>query len=175
MRKRMTPKQRTFMMRHNLMRHNLYSGEIPFFNTMPVVINDGGRAASGRRGAGGDCVTRAIAIALEKPYDEVFNALKILALGERITKRRRRRSSVANGVHKATWKRYLKAQGWEWVPTMQIGQGTKVHLRRGELPNGRLIVSVSKHLVAVIDGVIHDTGDPSHDGTRCVYGYHKRP
>lgn len=157
------------------MTYNPRSKRINLFDTMPVELDDGGRAASGRKGAGGDCVTRALAIALEKPYDEVFNALKILALGERITKRRKRRSSVANGVYKATWKRYLKAQGWEWVPTMQIGQGTKVHLRRGELPNGRLIVSVSKHVVAVIDGVIHDTGDPSRQGTRCVYGYFRRP
>ncbi len=36
---------------------------------------------------------------------------------------------------------------------------------------GRLIVSVSKHMTAVIDGVIHDTHNPSRDGTRCVYGY----
>lgn len=40
-----------------------------------------------------------------------------------------------------------------------------------ELPSGRLIVAVSRHLCAVIDGVIHDTFDPSRDGTRCVYGY----
>lgn len=40
-----------------------------------------------------------------------------------------------------------------------------------ELPPGRLVVSVSKHLTAVVDGVIHDRYDPSRDGTRCVYGY----
>src|SRR6516164_288534 len=43
---------------------------------------------------------------------------------------------------------------------MRIGQGCTVHLARGELPMGRLIVSVSRHVVAVIDGVIHDTHDP---------------
>ena len=32
-------------------------------------------------------------------------------------------------------------------------------------------MSVSKHITAVVDGVIHDTFDPSRDGTRCVYGY----
>jgi hypothetical protein len=47
--------------------------------------------------------------------------------------------------------------------------------RNGELPIGRLIVSVSKHLVAVVDGVIHDTHDPSRAGTRCVYGYWRSP
>ena len=54
---------------------------------------------------------------------------------------------------------------------MAIGQGCKVHLRADELPTGRLIVAVSKHITAVIDGVIHDTHDCSRSGTRCVYGY----
>jgi hypothetical protein len=38
----------------------------------------------------------------------------------------------------------------------------------------RLIVSVSKHLTAVIDGMIYDTHDPSRGGSRCVYGYYSR-
>jgi hypothetical protein len=36
---------------------------------------------------------------------------------------------------------------------------------------GKLIVSVSRHLVAVVNGVINDTYDCSRDATRCVYGY----
>jgi hypothetical protein len=87
-------------------------------------------------------------------------------------RRRGRRSNANTGVFKATRDRYLKSIGWKWVPTMHIGQGCKVHLKASELPPGRLVVSVSKHLVAVIDGVIHDTYDPSRDGTRCVYGYY---
>jgi hypothetical protein len=47
-----------------------------------------------------------------------------------------------------------------------------VHLRDGELPSGRLIVQVSRHVVAVIDGVMHDTHDPSRNGQRAVYGYY---
>jgi hypothetical protein len=56
---------------------------------------------------------------------------------------------------------------------MQIGSGCKVHLRADELPNGRLVVHTSRHSTAVIDGVIHDTYDPSRGGNRCVYGYWK--
>ena len=56
---------------------------------------------------------------------------------------------------------------------MSIGSGCKVHLRADELPSGRLIVSLANHVVAVIDGVLHDTHDSSRDGTRCVYGYWK--
>ena len=69
------------------------------------------------------------------------------------------------------YKRYLAETGWEWVPTMEFGVGCQVHLRADELPEGRLIVRLSKHLAAVIDGVLHDTHDCSRDGTRCVYGY----
>jgi hypothetical protein len=54
---------------------------------------------------------------------------------------------------------------------MAVGSGCKVHLRADELPSGRLIVRVSHHFAAVIDGVIHDTHDCSRGGTRCVYGY----
>ena len=54
---------------------------------------------------------------------------------------------------------------------MGIGTGCKVHLRKDELPMGRIIVALSKHYAAVIDGVVHDTHDPSRSGTRCVYGY----
>lgn len=76
------------------------------------------------------------------------------------------------GVYKATYRRYLADLGWCWVPTMQIGTGCTTHLRSDELPSsGRLIVCVSRHMTAVIDGVIRDTHDPSRDGTRCVYGY----
>jgi hypothetical protein len=54
---------------------------------------------------------------------------------------------------------------------MFIGSGCKVHLKRGELPDGRLLVNISRHHVAVVHGVIYDTHDPSREGTRCVYGY----
>lgn len=63
--------------------------------------------------------------------------------------------------------------GFDWTPTMTIGSGCKVHLKADELPKGRLICMLSRHAVAVIDGVINDTYDPSRDGTRCVYGYWK--
>jgi hypothetical protein len=69
----------------------------------------------------------------------------------------------------------MKQLGWVWTPTMQIGSGCTVHLRPSELPSGRLVVSVSKHLTAMIDGVIHDTHDCSRRGKRCVYGYWQPP
>lgn len=136
--------------------------------------NDGGRVAAGYKGNAGDCVTRAIAIATGKPYQEVYDALNNFALSERTGKRKRGKSSARNGVYKETYKKYLFWLGWQWYPTMAIGQGCKVHLKANELPQGSLIVIVSRHLVAVVNGVIQDTYDPSRDGTRCVYGYWQR-
>jgi hypothetical protein len=75
------------------------------------------------------------------------------------------------GNHKKIYKDYIESLGFKWFPTMKIGQGCKVHLRKDELPSGTLIVNVSRHLTTVINGVINDTYDPSRDGTRCVYGF----
>jgi hypothetical protein len=129
---------------------------------MRFTYNDGGSGTGKLR----DCVVRAIAIASERPYTDVQKEINILADEVYFDG-----SDAAHGVHKQLIRDYLAKQGWTWTPTMAIGSGCKVHLRDGELPTGRLIVSVSRHLCAVIDGVIHDTSDPSRNGTRCVYGY----
>lgn len=142
------------------------------------VENDGGRAAAGFKGHTGDCVCRAIAIATELPYAEVYALINGEAQHERPGARRRRRakrSSARTGVYKRTVHRMMTQLGWVWTPTMSIGSGCKVHLRADELPPGRLVVSVSHHEVAVIDGVVHDTYDSTRGGTRCVYGYWSKP
>ena len=136
---------------------------------MQYQYNDGGRAEAEYRGDAGDCVVRAIAIATGRPYAEVYDAVSTIARDER--PRKHKRSSARNGVYRITYQRYLESLGWVWHATMGIGTGCKVHLRDGELPEGRLIVRISRHVVAVINGVIHDTGNPSRFGQRCVYGY----
>jgi len=134
--------------------------------------DDGGREAAGFSGKNaGDCVTRAICIASGKPYFDIYVTINLLAKHERTGCRKSGTSSANVGVYRTTYNKVLKQLGAKWVPTMGIGTGCKVHLRDGELPMGKLVASVSKHLVAVIDGVIHDTFDCSRDGTRCVYGY----
>jgi hypothetical protein len=137
--------------------------------------NDGGRAAAGFKGKTGDCVTRAITLATGIPYKEVYEAINQLARAERKGSRKSGVSSARNGVYRFTYERYLKSLGWRWTPTMKVGQGCKTHLRAEELPAGRLVVIVSRHLTAVIDGVIYDTHDPSREGSRCVYGYWQAP
>ncbi|MCB0627562.1 MAG: hypothetical protein KDC43_27475 [Saprospiraceae bacterium] len=138
---------------------------------MKFVYDDGGRAKAGFKGETGDCVTRSIAIATGYSYRDVYDAINALAKSEKTGKRKRGISSARTGVYKSTLREYMKQIGWKWTPTMFIGEGCKIHLRADELPNGRLVVNVSRHTTAVIDGTIHDIHDPSRDGTRCVYGY----
>lgn len=140
---------------------------------MNYVYDDGGRVAAGFYGKAGDCVVRAVAIATEQPYAVVYSALADANAATRSKARTAGRRSARNGiVTSATpFKRYMESLGWMWTPTMHIGSGCTVHLADGELPMGRLIVAVSKHYAAVIDGVIHDTHNPARDGSRCVYGY----
>jgi hypothetical protein len=141
--------------------------------------DDGGRGAAGRKGVTSDCVTRAVAIAAELPYDQVYDALAAGCAGERRTKRSygiSGRKSASNGINtnRKWFKDYMASLGFTWTPTMHVGQGCTVHLKVGELPPGRIVVSLSRHFAAVIDGVVHDLEDPSRDGTRCVYGYWSR-
>jgi len=137
---------------------------------MKFQYNDGGREAAGYKGKTGDCVARAIAIAMGRDYQHVCDDIEAFA---EMSERGSKRSSAAKGVYtsKKWFREYLTSLGWKFVPTMSIGSGCKVHLRADELPSGTIICSVSKHYVAVIDGVMHDIYDPSRNGTRCVYGY----
>lgn len=142
---------------------------------MKFVFSDGGRSKYFKAENVGDCVCRAICNATGMDYKEAYKALNIMAKEERTAKHRGgKRSSSRDGVFKETWKGYLNSLGWVWHPTMQVGGGCKVHLREDELPSGTLIVSVSKHLTCVKDGVLYDTYDCSRDGTRCVYGFYTR-
>jgi len=140
---------------------------------IPFVRNDGGRAAAGFTGSTGDCVTRAIAIATGVPYIDVYNYLK-KASG----------TSPRDGMHRKFYDKFLIGElGWKWQATMTVGSGCRVHLDASELPTGRIVCRLSRHLCAVIDGVLHDTYDCSDTGTwveadgtirrtgRCVYGY----
>jgi hypothetical protein len=151
----------------------IINGVVHRYSELPWVYDDGGRAASGRKGITGDCVARAVAIASGCPYDEVYRALAAGNARER-GKRSTGRRTAREGIHtdRSWFRAYMKDLGFSWVPTMRVGTGCRVHLRQGELPEGRLVVAVSRHLVAVIGGVVHDLSDPTRGGSRCVYGYY---
>ncbi|MCX4355863.1 MAG: hypothetical protein OSJ43_06515 [Oscillospiraceae bacterium] len=138
---------------------------------MKFVFDDGGRHTAGFKGTADDCVCRAISIAAQLPYKEVYDLINQYGKQERVSKNKKDRSSARTGVYKPTIRKVMEHLGWKWVPTMKIGQGCKVHLKAEELPAGRIVVNLSKHCTAVIDGVLHDTYDCSREETRCVYGY----
>ena len=147
-------------------------------SNLELKINDGGRAAAGFKGQAGDCVVRSIAIATGSPYKKIYDDLFKANQEFRNTSRtklarslKQRNDSPRTGTHRVVLKKYLEKLGWKWIPTMFVGQGCKVHLKKEELPMGTLIVSCSKHLTVVIDGVLNDIFDCSRNGTRCVYGY----
>jgi len=144
-------------------------------NPTPVfVYNDGGRKTAGFKGDAGDCVCRAIAIATQRPYQEVYDRLAEGNATQRKSKRTGKRPRSANNginISRKWFKDYMLELGFAWNPTMQIGSGCQTHLNADELPSGRLVCNVSRHCVAVIDGVINDTYDCSRKGKRCVYGY----
>ncbi len=144
-------------------------------------FNDGGRTAAGFKGGAGDCVVRSIAIATKLPYLQVYEDLRLAnetyaqLRNDKLARRLNAKgSSPRNGNHRNVFHDYIIGLGFEWVPTMQVGAGCQVHLRANELPQGILIVKVSKHLTAVVNGVILDTHDPSRGGNRCVYGYYSK-
>ena len=134
---------------------------------MTYQYNDGGMIAAGYKKPKKDCVVRAIAIATQMTYAETNDLINQVA-GKDVDARN-------NGVNKKVWKDLMKQLGWTWTPTMMVGSGCKVHLVANELPMGRLVVSVSKHLTVMIDGVIHDVyPNVARGGKRAVYGYWKK-
>jgi hypothetical protein len=144
-------------------------------NSTNFVHDDGGRAAAGFKGQAGDCTVRAIAIVTKIPYRTVYNDLNRLVRKHNERKRKYRSKTAGRGVHRCVYDEYLKGLGWRWKSMTGIGIGCRVHLSANELPSGRIICRLSGHHTAVIDGVIHDTYDPSRNGTRCVYGYWEAP
>lgn len=156
---------------------------------MKFVYATGGREKYFKAEGVGDCVTRAICNATGKDYKEVYDRLKEMAKRES-TKRHagHKRSSVRDGVFKETWKRYLKEIGWVHHSVTGIGNKAKrMTLTEKDLPEGNLIVQISRHLTNVKDHVIYDTydcsvkeyydeyGDLQVNNERCVYGYWTAP
>lgn len=156
---------------------------------MKFEYSDGGRSKYFKASSVGDCVTRAICNATGKDYKEVYDRLNEMAQRESLKRHRNyKRSNSRNGVFKETWKRYLKEIGWVHHKTCEIGsRADKIKFVDGALPNGVLIVQLSKHLTCLKDGVIYDTydcskkeyynewGDLEVNDQRTVYGYWTAP
>jgi hypothetical protein len=148
------------------------NGRIIFRNqAVEYAYDDGGRSAAGYKGYTGDCGVRALAIAADIPYQQAYDLCNEFAKSEKPSKTRRGKSSARTGMHSHTYRKVMEAAGFRWVPTMAIGSGCTVHVRASELPPGRIVLNVSKHYAAFVNGVLRDTFDCSRGGDRCVYGY----
>jgi hypothetical protein len=132
---------------------------------------DGGRAAAGYKGLAEDCACRALAIAAEIQYRTAYDLINAFCADVKGRKKRWGKSSARTGVHHLIYHRVLAHLGWKWTPTKKIGSSARVRVRSDELPKGRLILSLSRHYAAFIDGELLDNHDSSRDGTRLVYGY----
>ena len=116
-------------------------------SNLKLQINDGGRAAAGYKGQAGDCVVRSIAIVTGTPYQKVYDDLFKANEEFRNNSRtklarslRKKNDTPRSGTHRVVLKKYLTQLGFKWTPTMFIGQGCKVHLKKEELPSGTLLV-----------------------------------
>ncbi len=123
-------------------------------------FNDGGRSKYFKAANVSDCAVRATAIASGRDYKEIYNLYKQVE-----------GKSPRDGVKSATCRKVMQMLGAKWVSVMKIGSGVTMHLRSNEVPQGRIVCSCSRHLTAVIDGVLNDIYDCSRDGDRAVYGY----
>lgn len=128
---------------------------------LKFVYDDGGRIKYFKAANVNDCVVRSIAIATGRNYKQVYDETRHLV-----------GYTPRNGVYQKDVKRVMQHFGGSWVSCMQFGEGCKAHLTDNEIPmRGNVVCSLSKHVVAVVNGVMHDTYDSSRNGTRCVYGY----
>lgn len=137
---------------------------------MNLVLSDGGRAAAGYKGTCRDCVCRAIAIAAELPYQEVYNDLREVLKYWPASDRYARRRSPRNGVCTSTtnFHDYMTRLGFRYVSL----KGHGLSLRDdAPLPNGRLAVSLKGHYAAVIDNVLHDAYDSRRNRHVDIEGY----
>ena len=113
-------------------------------------FDDGGRKAAGFKGFTNDCVVRAISIACNLQYREVYNWVKAHGGNPR------------NGVHRGIYAPILENYGLK-EDKLSPGIGLSATLWEENLPSN-CIVQTGKsrrnakgHLLAIVDGVVRDT------------------
>lgn len=121
---------------------------------MQYQYNDGGRSAVFNTPGNNDCVTRAIAILTGRPYMEIWGG--IIATGTV-----KKNGSVLTFNPK--FQEYAQSLGLTWVPITN-------HLKDIRFPK-RAAAQLNGHMVAIIDGVMHDTYNPSPAGLKTCHGF----
>src|SRR5262249_17475286 len=105
-------------------------------------------------------------------YAEVFEALKaahakyIKSHPRSLLARHPGRNPIEGGCSQEVMRSYMRSIGWQYTKPKE-----PLYLRADMLPKGALVVLISRHWVAVIDGVVRDTYDSGGAGKRPVKGY----
>lgn len=132
----------------------------------------------------GDCVTRAIAIATNTPYAEVYEDIKYLCETEKPVFDRKM-SDPNNGVYPELYMPYIEQYFNVTAKAYDEEHLDKPHrhVSSEDFGTGTFIVQIHRHLLAIIDGVIHDSWDSNnkgwrtkrnqHDGQNCVIRWWK--
>ncbi len=116
----------------------------------------------------GDCVVRAICLALELDYKNTYNHLNnFLKSRGSYSKRNNSRTSILQDDLMA----YMDLLGWEYKPLKKI-KGRYHHLNPVDLAQlpPVYIALLRKHIVAVKFGYVMDRYDCTKNGRRAVYG-----
>jgi hypothetical protein len=105
----------------------------------------------------GDCVKRAITICSNMDYSTVQIELN----------RYKKITNTQKFSHNKNWTPYVeKVLRWEKISgflNMKVGEFAKQH------PEGTYLISVRKHLTAVVDGVVYDTWNCSFKAINRVW------
>ena len=130
---------------------------------MAYIYNDGGRSQYFKGKNAGDCVARAMAIALQLDYKTCYDELA------RANAETGGKKTARNGLYRKTYERVLKRHGWIWHAAPKF-EGRKACFY--DMPKGRLIMRMAGHVSALVDQEINDTFDCSQ---KMVYGYFAKP
>lgn len=101
----------------------------------------------------GDCVIRALAVALDKSWDEIFLELMVTAY-------EMKDMPSSNNV----WAKYLHDKGFrrETIPDI-CPKCVTIRDFANSTPRGIYILGTGTHVVAVIDGDYYDTWDSGNE------------
>jgi len=140
------------------------SWAIPRSKGLGFKLDDGGRSAAGFKGSAGDCVTRAIAIAEFRDYNEVREELMAekrswMAKSRSRSAKKAKSASVRNGTEAKVYRPYLEKRGWVRKTLVKFGDPSRKKMVPEEIPLGNVIVEIPKHVIAIKDHVVHDTFD----------------
>ena len=116
---------------------------------MKYIETDGNRQKEygGRKAKSGDCVIRAITLALNQSYRQTL--IDLCELGIELGR-------LPND--KIVFDKYLTNKGWVKRKAKRVN-GKLIKLKDSTFDESRLLVSTRRHLTCIIDNTIHDSWD----------------